>query len=134
MGNADPVITNCLIYSGDRVVAEGSFQVLENVQSTVLRSSDGTTFHFRHFYTGSVCYVDISGERDGATAFSCALEIPINRSKIKWKNTRLGDRYLLQYRSSLERLSARRLKRMRGTVTKGPYLVRARDDAADGAE
>jgi hypothetical protein len=128
MPEVSRVITSFVVYSGEEIVAQGSFQVHAEQGSNTFASSDGTSFRFEHSCEDSVCFVDVFSVRQAAVQHSYSLEIPINRPKIKWKNLELGVSYRLYYRSAFDTPSDRELKRS-GTRKKGPELTGFPDDA-----
>lgn len=101
--NEEPVIvTNFLIYQGEDIVCQFGFQVLEVEKLNIFPSTHGGEFEVAHSYLGSVCNVDLSYRKDGKIAHSFKLEIPINRTKIKWKEEKFGEQFRVFYRSGIQ--------------------------------
>ena len=128
MADQHQVVTNFVIYSGAAIVLQCGFQVFALQGSNAFLSADGATFLFEHSYDESVCFVDVYRMKDQVEEYSCSLEIPINRTKFKWKTRKLGSSHLLYYRSAFEGISDREPKR-RGSRSKGPELAQNPDDA-----
>ncbi len=80
----------------------GSFQVLEELNSTKFYASNGNILIFTHSYSGAVCSVDVLYQRTDTVLIALSLEVPINRSKIKWKQMNIGKNYQLFYRAGME--------------------------------
>jgi hypothetical protein len=99
---APQIVTCFALHAGDEIVSGGSFQVLEEVNSSKFYTSDGCALIFTHSYWGATCSVAISCEHDGSEPIKLNLAIPINRTKKKWKQTSLGPTYELYYRSGVE--------------------------------
>lgn len=68
----------------------------------VFPSSDGGEFAVAHSYLGSVCSVDLSYSKGSKLMHSIKLEIPINKTKIKWKEEKFGENFRLFYRSGIQ--------------------------------
>ena len=103
------VVACFVIYSEDRIVHQGGFQVLESPNSLFYPSKDGCEFTFTHSYEGKVCVVELTSSNNGSTVAVCELAIPINRTKIKWKKTRLGMHYDVYYRCGSQNLNSRKM-------------------------
>ena len=99
---ASQVITSFALYSGKEIVLQGSFQVLEEVNSNTFYTDDGCALTFTHSYEGASCLVSVSCDRKDLGIDEIYLDIPINRTKQRWKQTKLGSMYDLYYRSGLE--------------------------------
>ncbi len=101
--NEEPVIvTNFVIYQGEYIVCQCGFQVLEVEKLNVFPSTDGGEFAVAHSYQGSVCSVDLSYRKGGKLIHSLKLEMPINKTKIKWKEAKFGEEFRLFYSSGVQ--------------------------------
>lgn len=127
MDESHQVITSFVIQAGQRILAQGSFQVLAEPGFSTFESADGASFLFKYSYRSTVCLVDVSCRRQGVIECSRSLEIPINRTKRRWKKTRLGATYRLYFRSGFER-TTRRDPGGRGSPEMGPHLMRSPED------
>ena len=102
MADNHQVVASFVIYSDEQIVVQGSFQVLATQSSITFASTDGKSFLFKHHYEDATCLIDVSYIESKTNSPSCNLKIPINRTKIKWKETDLGESYRLYYRSQYE--------------------------------
>jgi len=107
------VIASFVIYSEERIVHRVGFQVSESPNSQFYPSSDGCEFSFTHSYDGKVCKVDLTCSNNGSTVAVCQLVIPINRTKRKWKKTKLGMQYEVYYRCGFEDWNSRKMIKQR---------------------
>jgi len=96
------VVTNLVLYDGEKIVCQCSFQSLEGRVTNAFRSTDGCNLKVTHFYKDTTCTVEILYQLNDHAIYSLDLDIPINRTKLKWKKTKLGECYELCYRSGLE--------------------------------
>jgi hypothetical protein len=96
------VVTCFALYSGTEIVSQGSFQVLEDVKSNTFYTEDGCALTFTHSHEGASCSVSIACDKADLDIDELYLDIPINRAKQNWKQTKLGPMYDLYYRSGLE--------------------------------
>ena len=103
------VVACFVIYSEERIVLQGGFQVLESPNSLFYPSKDGCEFTFTLSYEGKVCKVELTCSNNGSTVAVCKLAIPINRTKIKWKKTKLGMQYDVHYRCGAQDLNSRKM-------------------------
>ena len=103
------VIASFVIYSEERIVHQGGFQVSESPNSVFYPSTDGCEFAFTHSYEGKECKVELTCSNNGSTVAVCQLVIPINRTKLKWKKTKLGMQYEVHYRCALEDWSSKKM-------------------------
>jgi len=96
------VVTNFVLYDGEKILCQCGFQSLKGRATNIFRATDGCNLKVTHFYMGTTCTVEILYQENGHTMYSLDLEIPINRTKLKWKKTKLGVCYELCFRSGLE--------------------------------
>jgi len=100
------VLACFVIYSEERIVYQGTFQVSESPNSLFYPSphslfypsKDGNEFAFTYSYEGKECNVELTCSNYGSTVAVCQLVIPINRTKRKWKKMELGVQYKVFYR------------------------------------
>jgi len=107
------VIACFVIYSEERIVHQGTFQVSESPNSLFYPSTDGCEFSFTHSYEGHECRVELTCSNNGSTVAVCQLAIPINRTKLKWKKTKLGMQYKVYYRCGFEDWNSRKMIKQR---------------------
>lgn len=99
------VITVFTIYQADDIVSGGSFDVGKEPRLYEFPSSDGCYFRFESSYSGSNCFINVSCVKDGKETCSSQLTVPINRTKKKIKETMIGEKYKLCYRSCFEEIA-----------------------------
>ena len=87
-----------VIYSGEEIAYQGTFQVSEETNRSSYPSRDDGVFDFLHRYEGTQCEVKLTYSKGGSVQAQLELEIPINRTKIKWKQSKLGANYDVRYR------------------------------------
>jgi hypothetical protein len=98
-----PQVVACfVIYSGEDIAYQGSFQVSEETSLYSDQSTEGGEFGFRHCYEGTQCDIEVTYSKGGSVQAQLKLEIPINRAKIKWKQSKLGEIYDVRYRCVFE--------------------------------
>jgi len=102
MSENNQVVICFVVYEAEKIVTQGSFQVAEEASESVFCATDGVELKFTHLYRGSTCKTIVSSLRGGKTVDSFELDIPINRTKKKWKQCKLGVNHELFYRSQLE--------------------------------
>lgn len=96
---SDAQVVACfVIYSGDNIAYQGTFQVSEETTlfSYPLRG-DGV-FNFLHWYEGTQCRIELTYSKGETVQAQLDLEVPINRTKIKWKQAKFGEKYDVHYR------------------------------------
>lgn len=103
---------------------QGTFQVSESLNWVSFASTDGCEFSFAHSFEGKECEVEVSCSNDDSIVAVQQLAIPINRTKIKWKQTNLGTQYEVYYRCHFEKLDSEKMtkqqKKQRGkAATRG---------------
>jgi hypothetical protein len=76
--------------------------VLEEVSTNIFSSADGFELKFTHSYRGTTCAVTVSSRRGSTVIQLLELNIPINRTKTKWKQLSFGTNCELFYRSQFE--------------------------------
>ena len=59
-------------------------------------------FNFLHCYEGAQCDIKLTYSKGGSIQAQLDLEIPINRTKTKWKQSKLGENYDVRYRCVFE--------------------------------
>jgi len=96
------VVTNLVLYDGEKILCQCGFQSLKDSATNTFRSTDGCDLKVTHFYKDTTCTVEVLYQKNDHTIYSLDLDIPINRTKLKWKKTKLGVYYKLCYRSGLE--------------------------------
>ena len=106
MSKNTQVVTCFVLYENDKIVSQGSFQVLETTNTSVFASTDGREFVFSHLYEGAMCALEVRYLTNLGTECTHQLDIPVNRTKRKWKQTNLGETYEMYYRSQFETASA----------------------------
>lgn len=102
MNISQQVITCFMLNHGGKTISQGSFQVLEKLNTATFLTADGNELEFSHLYRGSTCSVAVAYQQSGATVHSLELDIPINRTKVKWKKTSFGATHELFYRCVFE--------------------------------
>lgn len=100
--NSSQVIACFVVYANDKIVYQGSFPVSELRGNSSYSSIDGSVFEFSHAYKDMQCNVELTCVKDGLVIERLQLSIPINRTKVKWKQSNLGDGYRVYYRCQLE--------------------------------
>lgn len=118
------VIACFVIYCEERIVHQRTLQVSESPNSVLYPSTDGSEFAFIHSYQGNECKVELSCSNNGSTVATCQLTMPVNRTKLKWKNTKLGKPYEVYYRCAFEDWNSKKmikqLNKQRGmAITRG---------------
>ncbi|MBO6558870.1 MAG: hypothetical protein JJ957_20635 [Pseudomonadales bacterium] len=108
---SDPQVIACfVIYRGESIEYQGTFQVLTTEKEMAVAASDGSQFKFRHSYTKAKANIEVSTSKNGS---SIDLAVPINRSKVKWKQCQLED-YDVRYRCVFENIrESKELKKLR---------------------
>ena len=103
--SAHPVITVFAIYEGDEILSQGGFDVAEEPRSYEFPSRDGCIFCIESSYSGKSCSLNVRCLENESETCSCDILVPINRTKTEWKETNLGDKYRLYYRSRFEEVA-----------------------------
>jgi len=96
------VVSNFVLYDGEKILCQCGFQSLKERATNTFRSTGGCELKVTHFYRDTICTVEIFYQENHHTIYSLDLNIPINRTKLKWKKTKLGVCYELCYRSGFE--------------------------------
>ena len=96
------VVTKFVLYDGEKILCQCGFQSLKETMTHTFRPTDGCDLRVTHFHKGTTCTVEILYQKNNHTICSLDLDIPINRTKLKWKKTKLGVCYELCYLSGLE--------------------------------
>lgn len=96
------IVTCFQLSHGESNLVGGSFQVTEELKSNRFYSNEGGVLLFSHCYRNNVCSLDVRYERAGSCVATQAIEIPINRTKIKWRKVDMESDYQLYYRSGAE--------------------------------
>ncbi|MEM8497442.1 MAG: hypothetical protein AAF542_05415 [Pseudomonadota bacterium] len=96
------VILSFVIYSGEYIVYQGSFQVSKEKNQYRHKLTAGGEFGFLHSYDGTTCCAKLTFSDGQTVQDELNIETPINRSKVKWKEAKLGDLYQVYYRSALD--------------------------------
>ena len=107
------VIACFVFYSNEQIVFQGTFQVSESRNTVTFPSTDGCEFIFSHSYGGATCDIRVSRHSNGSITDSCQLTIPINRTKIKWKQINLGTQYEVFYRCAFENGESKSMTKQR---------------------
>ena len=102
MNEESVIVTNFVIYEGEDIICQCGFQVLESGNFNVFPSTRGGEFAVASSYHGTICSVDLSYSKGGELVHSLKLEIPINKTKIKWKEISFGKEFKLFYRSGIQ--------------------------------
>lgn len=106
-----PCVVACfVIYSGEDIAYQGTFQVSQETNLCSHQSTNGGEFGFRHCYKARQCNIEVSYSKSGIVQAQLKLEIPINRTKIKWKKSTLGENYDVRYRCVFELAETSRKK------------------------
>lgn len=98
--NEPHVVACVMIFCGDSIEYQGAFQVFTSQEEQAVTVSDGSVVHFRHSYSKSKAHIEMSTSRDNS---SVDLVVPINRSKVKWKQCQLGG-FDVRYRCVFENI------------------------------
>jgi hypothetical protein len=112
------VIANFVIYAADRIVVQGSFQVSESINTVSFLTGDGIDVTFAHSFEGAECSLEVFCSNNGENIAARQLTVPINHTKLRWKQANLGSMYVVYYRCSLEDWSSgkllKKMNKMRG--------------------
>ena len=99
------IITVFHIYEGDVRVSGGGFNVKNEPLFFNFQCSHGGHFQFESSYSGNECLLKIAYIKNGDEICNIELNVPINRTKKKLKETMLGDNYRLLYRCCFEEVA-----------------------------
>lgn len=110
--SAIQVIACFVIYSEERIVHQGTFEVYESTNTLNCPSTGGCDFTFTHSYEGKVCKVELTCHNNSSTVAVSQLVIPINRTKRKWKKTTLGMQSEVYYRCASESINSKYMTKL----------------------
>ncbi len=103
--NQEQIVTNFVLYEGEEILCQCSFQSLEREITNGFYTTDGGIFKVAHSYRATVCNVEVMWQVNEDISHFFELEIPINRTKRKWQTLVINEKYKLFYCSVLERLA-----------------------------
>ncbi len=97
------IVTSFVLYEGEKILCQCDFQSFETHTTNTFLSTEGDNLKVTHFYNDLSCTVAVQYLRKDLEICSLDLDIPINRTKIKWKQRKFGERYNLFYRTAITR-------------------------------
>jgi hypothetical protein len=96
------VETVYVLYKEQEIVSQGGFQVSTSQGTFVSPMAGDRELKFDHSYLDTTCKISVKIEFAGIAEHVFNLDIPINRTKLKWKFYKFGTDYELCYRSMFE--------------------------------